>query len=521
MHDVPSSSRTPLLMRAALRYLLPMALAGCATGGPTPANQPTPSPVATGAATTSRQTLRQYADSLIDSPDFRSAHWGVLVVDPGRGETLYARNADKLFMPASNMKLLTGSTAIAQLGLEYRWTTTLLARGPVRNGSLEGDLVVQGTGDPSISSHMRGDALVPLRALADSLRAHGVTRIRGRVVAAPSPFADSPLGYGWSWSDLDESYSAGVDALYFNEGFTEVVVHGGARAGDPVRVATRPATTYPALILRARTTAALDPSSTAADSAVVRTGIQLAQDSSHTGVLVTGAIAAGDSAVVEITFRDQTAAYLAAFREALRDRQITVDGAATDSSARETPLVALQSPSLREVLPYFEKPSQNQIGELLFKTLALVKTGVGRADSASQVVSRQLVAWGAAPDGFAVRDGSGLSRHDYVSPRTIIHVLDAMHKSPDFRTFYDALPIAGVDGTIRNRMKGTTAQGNVHAKTGTLDKARALSGYVTTADGRLLLFSALCNSYSVPTRRVDEVSDALGVYLSSLRVGAP
>ena len=508
-------------MRAALRYLMPMALAGCATGGQPPATQTLPSPVATNPATTSRQMLRQFADSLVDSPDFRSANWGVLIVDPGRGETLYSRNADKLFMPASNMKLLTGSTAIAQLGLDYRWTTTLLARGPVRNGALEGDLVVQGTGDPSISSHMRGDALAPLRALADSLRAHGVTRIRGRVVAAPSPFTDAPLGYGWSWSDLDDAYSAGVDALYFNEGFTQVVVHGGARAGDPVRAATRPATTYPALIVRARTVAALGGSSTAVDSAVARRGIEVAQDSSRTGVLVTGAIAAGDSTVVEITFRDQTAAYLAALREALRDRQIAIDDAATDSAARATPLVTVQSPTLREVLPYFEKPSQNQIGELLFKTLALVKTGVGRADSASQVVSRQLVAWGAAPDGFAVRDGSGLSRHDYVSPRTIIRVLDAMHRSPDFRAFYDALPIAGVDGTIRNRMKGTTAQGNVHAKTGTLDKARSLSGYVTTVDGRLLLFSALCNNYSTPTRRVDQVSDALGVHLSSLRLGTP
>ena len=176
------------------------------------------------------------------------------------------------------------------------------------------------------------------------------------------------------------------------------------------------------------------------------------------------------------------------------------------------------SPPLRDVFPYFEKPSQNQIGEILFKTLALVKTGVGTADSARRVVSDQLLAWGAAPDGFAVRDGSGLSRHDYVTPRTIIHVLDAVRRSPDFKVLYDALPIGGVDGTIRSRMKGTPAEGNVHAKTGTLDKARSLSGYVTTADGRMLLFSALCNNYVVPTRRVDDVSNALAIRLASMRL---
>ncbi|MDB4915897.1 MAG: D-alanyl-D-alanine carboxypeptidase/D-alanyl-D-alanine-endopeptidase [Gemmatimonadetes bacterium] len=457
-------------------------------------------------------SLKQFLDTLVDAPEFRSAQWGIIVVDPGKGETLYSRNADKLFMPASNMKLLTGSTALAQLGADYRWTTTLLARGAVRNAVLEGDLVVRGNGDPSISAHMqKGDALAPLRALADSLRAHGITRVRGRLVAAPSPFTDSPLGLGWAWDDLDEAYSAGVDALYFNEGFTEVIVRGGARAGDPVRVSTRPATTFPNLIVHARTIARGVKGDTAA-----RTSIALSQDSSHIGVLVDGTIIAGDSIVREIAFRDQSSAYMHALREAFSARGIIVDDAATDSTARVDSIVSMRSPTLREVLPFFEKPSQNQIGELLFKTLALEKTGVGRADSASRVVSRQVIAWGAEADGFAIRDGSGLSRHDYVSPRTIIHVLDAVRKHPDFALFYDALPIAGVDGTVGSRMKGTPAAGNLHAKTGTLDKARSLSGYVTTADGHVLLFSALCNNYVVPTRRVDRVSDALGVYLASM-----
>jgi D-alanyl-D-alanine carboxypeptidase/D-alanyl-D-alanine-endopeptidase (penicillin-binding protein 4) len=476
-----------------------------------------PTPVSAPIAASSRIALRQFIDSMIDAPEFRSTNWGVLVVDPGRGETLYARNADKLFMPASNMKLLTGSTALTQLGPEYRWSTTLFARGAVRDGVLAGDLVVRGNGDPSMSAHMqKGDALAPMRAIADSLRAHGVTRVRGQLVAQ-SLFTDGPLGYGWSFDDLDASYSAGVDALYFNEGFTEVMVVGGARAGDPVRAITRPASTYPKLIVRATTTDHLASGATTADTSAAR-AIRVGQDSSHAGVLVTGTIAAGDTDVVEITFRDQRAAYLAALREALTARGITVDAEAITTSSAAESLFTLRSPTLRDVMPFFEKPSQNQIGEILFKTLALEKTGVGRADSASRVVSRQLIAWGAPADGFTVRDGSGLSRHDYVSPRTIVTVLDAMRKSPEFKTFYEALPIAGMDGTIRARMRNTAAMGNVHAKTGTLDKARSLSGYVTTADGRMLLFSALCNNYVVPTRRVDMVSDALGVRLASMRL---
>ncbi|MEO6525171.1 MAG: D-alanyl-D-alanine carboxypeptidase/D-alanyl-D-alanine-endopeptidase [Gemmatimonadaceae bacterium] len=460
-----------------------------------------------------RPTLAQFIDSMVDAPQFRSANWGVLIVDPGRGETLYARNADKLFVPASNMKLVTGVTALAQLGADFRWTTTLLARGAVRGGVLEGDLVARGNGDPSFSSHMRADALAPLRALADSLRARGVTRVRGRVVAAPSAFTDAPLGFGWEWDDLDEPYGAGVDALYLNEGFTELVVHAGARVGDFARVTTRPAATYPTLLVQARTIARSMP---AADSTKTGTHLTVGYDSSHVGVRVSGTIVEGDSAVLQLAFRDQSAALVAALREALRSRGITIDDARADSTARLDSLVALRSPPLREILPYFEKPSQNQIGEILFKSIALKATGVGRADSARQVVSRQLVAWGAEADGFAVRDGSGLSRHNFVTPRTLIRVLDAARRHPDFRVFYDALPVAGVDGTLAKRMLGTPAQGNVHAKTGLVDKARSLSGYVTTADGRMLLFSALCNNYSVPTSAVEKVQDALSVHLASL-----
>jgi D-alanyl-D-alanine carboxypeptidase/D-alanyl-D-alanine-endopeptidase (penicillin-binding protein 4) len=236
---------------------------------------------------------------------------------------------------------------------------------------------------------------------------------------------------------------------------------------------------------------------------------------------VRGTIVAGDTAVLQIAFRDHPAAFIAALREALGNRGIGVDGRATDTTAHADSVVSLRSPTLREVFPFFEKPSQNQIGELLFKSIARKATGIGRADSAQQVISRQLLAWGAASDGYAVRDGSGLSRHDYVSPRTLVKVLDAARRHPDFHVFFDALPVAGVDGTLENRMRGTPAQGNVHAKTGYIDKARSLSGFVTTADGRLLIFSALCNNYSVPTKAVERVQDALAVRLASLRLPAP
>src|SRR5256885_8427612 len=191
--------------------------------------------------------LRAAIDSMADAPEFHNAFWGILVVDPERGDTLYSRNAGKLFLPASNMKVVTSSVALEQLGPNFTYRTTLVARGPLRDSTLRGDLVVVGRGDPSISDHMWVDAMIPLRALADSLASRGVKRIAGRLVAAGNAFPGPVLGYGWSWEDLESSYSAGVDELLFNEGFSEIRVHGGEHPGDPVRIETKPTRSFPSL----------------------------------------------------------------------------------------------------------------------------------------------------------------------------------------------------------------------------------------------------------------------------------
>jgi D-alanyl-D-alanine carboxypeptidase/D-alanyl-D-alanine-endopeptidase (penicillin-binding protein 4) len=234
---------------------------------------------------------------------------------------------------------------------------------------------------------------------------------------------------------------------------------------------------------------------------------------------LSGSIAIGDSARVEVAYRDPSGAYLAALREAVAARGIDVRGLERPTVASDT-LFSTYSLTLAEILPHMQKPSQNQIAEIFFKTIALERTGIGTADSARRVIERQLAEWGADSAGQAVRDGSGLSRHDYVSPATIVRVLDAMRRAPTFEVFYGSLPIAGVDGTIRSRMKGTPAEGNLRAKTGFVDKARSLSGYVTTADGRLLIFSALCNNWTVSVRDVERVQDEIGVRLAAMRLGA-
>jgi serine-type D-Ala-D-Ala carboxypeptidase/endopeptidase (penicillin-binding protein 4) len=461
--------------------------------------------------------LRAAIDSMVEAPEFRNAHWGILIVDPDRGDTLYSRNAGKLFMPASNQKLITGAVSLALLGAEYRYRTPVaVGAGPRPNGIASGDLVVFGSGDPSMSDAMRGDAFVFLQSFADSLRARGIEGFTGRVRSGRDAFPDAPLGFGWAWDDLDYPYSAGADELMLNEGFSSIIVRGNERAGLPALAQTK-SMGGPGVRIDA-TTVAKPQGAPSVNRIQVTTAPELASDELHNVVIVRGTIAAGDTVTEEVAHRNVAGAFIDALRVALSTKTISqLQQPVAQGSPLDT-VFTIVSPPLSEILKRMEKPSQNQIAELLYKTIALEKTGVGTADSARAVIERQLVAWGARSDGFAVRDGSGLSRHDYVTPATLVRVLDAMRRHADFRVFYDALPIAGVDGTIRNRMRGTPAEGNVHAKTGFVDKARSLSGYVTTADGRMLLFSFLANNWTTPTRAVERVQDAIAARLASMHL---
>ncbi|MDQ8168664.1 MAG: D-alanyl-D-alanine carboxypeptidase/D-alanyl-D-alanine-endopeptidase [Gemmatimonadota bacterium] len=485
-----------------------------------PAAAPVPVPAAPVPSPTTAMVLQGIVDSVLAAPMWRNARWGMLIVDAERGDTIVSHDADRLFMPASNQKLLTAAIAAQTLGVDYRWRTPVLLHGRQRGQTWRGDVLVQGAGDPSVSDSLQGgnalNAFLPIR---EALAARGITRITGRVRAVGDAFSGATTGYGWAYDDFDAAYSAAVDELMFNEGELLLTARAGRRAGAPVTVVTSPTRAYPQLLVQAVTR----------DSGAVPAGaprparLQAAYDSIGDRVVVTGTLAAGDSASLLIAYRHPNDAYVAALTQSLTDGGIRVDGrvvARGDTIRRAVDsLTVLMSAPFPDVLRRMQKPSQNQIAELLFRTTGLAASGVGTADSARAVGTRTLAQWGITTTDAAYRDGSGLSRHDYLTPRAVISVLDAMRRAPWFATYRDALPVAGVDGTIRSRMKGSAAQGNARAKTGTLDKTRSLSGYVTTADGRLVLFSLLSNNFSVPTREVERVQDLLVTTLAARALG--
>ncbi|MBP6771556.1 MAG: D-alanyl-D-alanine carboxypeptidase/D-alanyl-D-alanine-endopeptidase [Gemmatimonadaceae bacterium] len=528
------------MTRIAPRLFLSVAFvlaAGCAgratvpapTGGHVP--EPVP-PVAMPVVTvqqppSARDVLRHLADSALGAPMWRNARWGLLIVDAATGDTLLSRDADKLFMPASNQKLLTGAVALQTLGPEYRWRTPIILRGTQRGAEFRGDVVVLGSGDPSVSDTLRGgNALSSFDPVVSALKTRGITRIRGRLLSDGDAFRGPSTGFGWEIDDLDESYGAPIDELLFNEGELRVAVFAGSAPGKSAYISTSPTVTYPAVRNEVVTRAASDTGAR----------VRLVYDTVASQLVVTGTMVAGDSLKTLMSYRHPNDAYLAALAQRLNAGGIRFQVPPAARASKRTPraitkrraaapvvpvdtLVILESVPLREVLPRMQKPSQNQIAEMLFRTSGLVGTGHGSADSARAFGARTLASWGATAEHVAYRDGSGLSRHDYVTPRAIVRVLDAMHRSPWAELYRTALPLAGVDGTLANRMKNTSAARNANAKTGTVDKARSLSGYVTTADGRVIMFSMLSNNFTVPNREVERVQDLLVRALAELRVG--
>lgn len=479
---------------------------------PTPATAPTANASAPPSAVT-RAQLKREIDSMVAQPQFRNAQFGVLVVDPEKGDTLYSLNAGKLFMPASNMKIVTGATSLAQLGADYTFRTTFEAAGYMKRDTLVGALIVTGRGDPTISDHMRGDAMKPLYDIADSLRAHGIVAITDGVRGGPDVFPDTTIGFGWSWDDLGEDYGAGVDALYFNEGFGTAIAY-GKPGKHPDSVVTFPARNYPHIML--------GTGDNSRDTGAVR----LTFNQFRNAFFVRGTVKSSADTLVYV-YPDVRDAYLAALAGALRFRGMTVGNRSWGESDRDAipydpsrmrALFSIHSPPLREILPALEKPSQNQIAEILYKTLGLEKTGVGSADSGRVVVERQLAAWGVQPDGYLIRDGSGLSRYGYLSPETLVRVLDRIRADTAFQLFYNALPIAGVDGSLERRMLGTAAVGRVHAKTGSVANARSLSGYALTADNHTVIFSLLANNWITKQSAVDSVQNRIAVMLASLEL---
>ncbi len=446
--------------------------------------------------------LQQRLTEHIGQPKFAAALWGVKIVSLDSGKTVFEHNPGKLFSPASNSKLYTVALALDRLGADYRIKTSLYAREkPDRSGTIKGDLIVYGRGNPTINTRLcGGDIYQALEPLVRELSNAGVKRVTGDVVGDESFFRGPPFGSGWVWDDMEYYYGAEISALTINDNTLQAVVKPGPRAGAPCQLSLLPATAWITFNNRTETVEK--------DRA---RRIRFYHPLSQNVIYVSGQMPVGDAGYTEeVTVHNPAGLFASFFKEALARRGIKVAGKARsvnwlDREAQPVDygklveLASVASLPLRDIAREVQKPSQNLYTDLL---LAHVGETTRRADTSAWTTSEELgvrslnrflAEVGVQRGETLFEEGSGLSRNNLTTPNATVSLLQFMNRHKWAQVYLDALPIAGVDGTLRNRMKSTPAAGNVRAKTGTLRWANSLAGHVTTAAGERLVFSLMIN----------------------------
>lgn len=472
------------------------------------------------ASSTSATLLVQHIDSTLDRQEFDGSHWGVAIMNLRTGALLYERNATRRFTPASNVKLYTTAAALEQLGPDYRYQTRLYARGSMENGVLQGDLVVRGAGDPTLGGYeQRTDPTAIFRTWADSLRVVGITHIQGNIIGDDNVFADMPLGHGWSWDDTPYAYAAELGGLVFNQNKIEVTIV-GRTVGQPGRIHWEPANTdYVRLVNQTKTIA-----STASIDEEYRRPL------GTNTIYLRSKVPVGRVEREDLAISNPTLYFTHVLRDVLLYEGLSVDGAPVDVDSLSAPpsytdgtvhrIATYPSPPLAEIVFSLNHESLNLYAEQVLRTLGVERPQVtdedvepGSAEMGIEAAMRTLVRAGIDTSRIQLADGSGLSRHNLVTPQATVQLLRYMwdHPNPDVAgAFYASLPVGGKSGTLEYRYAdGARARGQVHAKTGTLSNVSSLSGYITTAAGTPLAFSMMCNQYLSKTELVRRAQDVI------------
>jgi D-alanyl-D-alanine carboxypeptidase/D-alanyl-D-alanine-endopeptidase (penicillin-binding protein 4) len=484
--------------------------------------------------------LQDRIASVLSAPDLDHGFWGIEVESLATGQVLYSQNADKLFTPASNTKLFTTAAALALIGPDYKFRTTVETAGTLdRYGRLNGDLVLVGRGDPNLSgrelpynlkTQRNDDAIQALEALADALVQKGVKFVDGDIVGDDSYFAFERYGEGWSQDDLVSSDGAPASALTINDNVIFINVMPAERPGEKAFVSVKPFADYYHLDNRIVTT----PAGTERNFFYNR-------EPGSTVLTLWGNIPLGDAGINESFAIDDPAEFAAGlFRQLLEKRGIVIYG---KQSARHTELANLPivsaagatpshgggdgpSDSLKTDQPlilasYESKPllqdvgvvnkiSQNLHAEILLRLLGRERGKAdGTIESGQEVLKGFLTQAGITSDEYVFYDGSGMSRQNLVSPHAIVQLLRYSSTQPWGAAYRATLPVSGVDGTLSDRFSSTRMQNRVTAKTGSLGGVRALSGFATTDAGQVVVFSILSNNFNIPGKRITDTIDQL------------
>jgi D-alanyl-D-alanine carboxypeptidase/D-alanyl-D-alanine-endopeptidase (penicillin-binding protein 4) len=485
----------------------------------------------------SPRALPQRIAAVLSQPDLASGFLGIEVMSASDGRVLYSQNADKLFTPASNTKLFTTAAALALVGPDYKFRTTVEATGEVdRRGRLSGDLVLVGRGDPNLSGRelpydqrtQRSERpLAALEQLADTLAQEGLKVVDGDVVADDSYFAFERYGEGWSQDDLMWGDGAPVSALTLNDNVLFVSILPAERIGEPAFVSLNPFADYYRIDNRIITTAA-------------GTARKFFLNREPGGMVLSlwGNLPLDDKGASEALAIEEPAQFAAqVFRAMLEKRGIAVYG---KDRTRHTELASLTTFSANAIAPshggdapaphaataplvlasYNSRPlsddvrvinkvSQNLHAEILLRLIGRERGSSGSVAGGLEAMQGLLTQAGVPGEQYSFHDGSGLSRLNLVSPHAVVLLLRYASSQPWGELYRDSLPVAGTDGSLADRLKNLPPRVRVSAKTGSLTGVKALSGYATTAAGETIVFSILSNNFNLPSKRVTDTIDHL------------
>jgi len=450
------------------------------------------------------------AQDLLGNGPAGKGEWGLLIVDAQTGETLYQQNADRYFVPASNMKLFATALALAKLGPDYKFHTTLETSGSIANGVLTGNVTLVGRGDPNLSNRkfpyqlkeeFDGPPEKVLAELADGLVAKGVKEISGDVIGDDSYFPRERYPSGWEIDDMVWEYGAAISSIVVDDNTVTLTLIPGEQPGSAVQATESPAT----LDFQVEN----DVATSAPD---VKSDLTLTREPGASLVVVKGTMPAKGAPRKLVLAIEEPAQHAAVvLKHLLEERGVRVDGVARachDAPKAKDPVVLAEhiSVPLNDSIKLINKISQNLHTEMLLRTVARQSGMWVTPDDLMKVPQDFYASAGISPDDVIQSDASGLSRHDLVTPRAIAALLTFAQKQPWFETYFNSLPVAGVDGTLEDRMKNTPAAGHIHAKTGSVEHVRTIPGFAETASGRRLIFSFLSNNQGGKNH---EAADAL------------
>ena len=494
------------------RAQIPMASEKTATP-PKPANNQSCCAIKPRSAFSKKQSAKfaARADALLGTGPAGKGEWGLLILDAKTGETLYQQNADRYFVPASNMKLFTTALALTKLGPDFRFHTTLETSGTIANGVVTGNVALVGRGDPNLSNRkfpynlkeeFDGPPEKILAELADGLVAKGVKGISGDVIGDDSYFPRQRYPSGWEIDDMVWEYGAAISSIVVDDNTVTLTLTPGEQPGGPVQASESPAT--PDFLVE---------NDVVTSNPDAKSDLTLTREPGASLVVVKGTMPAKSSPRKLVLAVEEPAQHAAAvLKRLLEDRGVLVDGIArAHHEAAKTPgdpvvLAEHVSVPLGDAVKLINKISQNLHTEMLLRTVARQNGMWSTDDDLMKAPQDFYASAGIDPDDVIQSDASGLSRHDLVTPRAIAALLQFAQKQPWFEAYFNSLPVAGVDGTLEDRMKNTPAAGHIHAKTGSVEHVRTLSGFADTLSGRRLIFSFLSNNQAGKNH---EAADAL------------